>query len=132
MFSNFCHVVSLENFKLDNCIKDIMLDVDTAIPLGLVVNELTTNAFKYALINSDDKEIKICLEEITTGEFKLTFKDNGKGLPEDLDWKKIKSLGLLLIRRLSKQLHGQLNYYFSNGAVFEVSFKDSIRRANVD
>ncbi len=119
-----------ENFKLENCVTDVMLDVDTAIPLGLIINELTTNTFKYT--KNDRKKIKICLENLEEGEYKLVYRDNGQGLPQDLNLEKIKSLGLLLVRRLSKQLHGKLNYYYDKGAVFEITFKDSIRRSNVD
>lgn len=139
-FQDYCRDLVNENaklfnvhdFKLEICMKDVMIDVDTAIPLGLIVNELTSNAFKYGLKKRDLNEIKICLEEISEGEYKLSFKDNGKGLPKDLNWENIKSLGLLLVRRLSKQLHGRLDYYYKNGAVFEVTFKDSIRRSNID
>ena len=123
---------NVKDFHLDICMKDVMIDVDTAIPLGLIINELTSNAFKYGLNKRSLNEIKICLDVITIGDYKLTFRDNGVGLPKDLKWENIKSLGLLLVKRLTKQLHGKLNYYYDKGAVFEVTFKDSIRRSNVD
>lgn len=123
---------NVKDFHLDICMKDVMIDVDTAIPLGLILNELTSNAFKYGLKKSSLNEIKVCLDETSIGEYKLTFRDNGKGLPKELKWENIKSLGLLLVKRLTKQLHGKLNYYYDNGAVFEVTFKDSIRRSNID
>jgi len=139
-FKDFCKDLVSENaklfnvkdFHLDICMEDVMIDVDTAIPLGLILNELTSNAFKYGLNKRSSNEIKVCLDVITIGDYKLTFKDNGKGLPKDLEWENIKSLGLLLVKRLTKQLHGKLNYYYDNGAVFEVAFKDSIRRSNID
>lgn len=121
-----------ENFQLETTLNDMMLDVDTAVPLGLIVNELTTNSFKYAFEEGKDAVIKISVDEVETGVYKLTFSDNGKGLPEDYNWTNIKSLGLFLIRRLTKQLQGHLNYYYDDGAVFEINFKDTIRRNNVD
>jgi two-component sensor histidine kinase len=93
---------------------------------------LTSNAFKYGLNKHSSNEIKVCLDRTAIGEYQLTFRDNGKGLKEGLNWENIKSLGLLLVKRLTKQLQGKLNYYNDNGAVFEVTFKDSIRRSNVD
>jgi two-component system, sensor histidine kinase PdtaS len=123
---------NVKDFHLDICMKDVMIDVDTAIPLGLILNELTSNAFKYGLNQRSSNEIKICLDETSIGEYKLTFRDNGKGLQKGLNLENIKSLGLLLVKRLTKQLQGKLNYYNENGAVFEVTFKDSIRRSNID
>ena len=139
-FKDYCRDLVSENaklfnvkdFHLDICMEDVMIDVDTAIPLGLILNELTSNAFKYGLNKRTSNEIKVCLDVITIGDYKLTFRDNGKGLPKDLKWENIKSLGLLLVKRLTKQLHGKLNYYYDNGAVFEVTFKDSIRRSHID
>jgi two-component sensor histidine kinase len=139
-FKDYCRDLVNENaklfnvkdFHLDICMEDVMIDVDTAIPLGLILNELTSNAFKYGLNKRSSNEIKVCLDQTSKGEYQLTFRDNGKGLPKDLSWENIKSLGLLLVKRLTKQLHGKLNYYYDNGAVFEVTFKDSIRRSNID
>ena len=132
LVSENAKLFNVKDFHLDICMEDIMIDVDTAIPLGLILNELTSNAFKYGLNKRSSNEIIVCLDVITIGDYKLTFRDNGKGLPKDLSWENIKSLGLLLVKRLTKQLHGKLNYHYDNGAVFEVTFKDSIRRTNID
>jgi two-component sensor histidine kinase len=139
-FKDYCRDLVNENaklfnvkdFHLDICMEDVMIDVDTAIPLGLILNELTSNAFKYGLNKRSSNEIKVCLDQTSKGEYKLTFRDNGKGLQKGLNLENIKSLGLLLVKRLTKQLQGKLNYYNENGAVFEVTFKDSIRRSNID
>lgn len=139
-FKDYCRDLINENMKLftvndinlNILMNDVMIDVDTAIPLGLIVNELTSNALKYGLNKKGVNEIKIFLDETSKGEYKLIFRDNGKGLPLHLNWENIKSLGLLLVKRLSKQLHGNLNYYYDKGAVFEITFKDSIRRSNID
>lgn len=132
LVSENAKLFNVKDFHLDICMEDVMIDVDTAIPLGLILNELTSNAFKYGLNKRSFNEIKVCLDQTSKGEYQLTFRDNGKGLPKDLSWENIKSLGLLLVKRLTKQLHGKLNYYYDNGAVFEVTFKDSIRRSNID
>jgi two-component sensor histidine kinase len=132
LVSENAKLFNVKDFHLDICMEDVMIDVDTAIPLGLILNELTSNAFKYGLNQRSSNEIKICLDETAIGEYKLTFRDNGKGLQKGLNLENIKSLGLLLVKRLTKQLQGKLNYYSENGAVFEVTFKDSIRRSNID
>jgi len=125
-------VYKFDKINLDILMKNILLDIDTAIPLGLILNELSTNTFKYAFDDKNNCQIKITLDEIEVGEYKLTYRDNGKGLPADMNWSTLKSLGLVLIKRLTKQLHGQMNYFFDNGAVFEITFIDTQRRSDVD
>ncbi len=107
------------------------LDIDTAIPLGLILNELITNAFKYGFSDLE-KKLEVELKKINEEEFVLRVADNGKGVPESFDPLKAKSLGLRLIRRLSKQLQGSMNYSFNNGSVFEVSFLSSTGRGELD
>lgn len=109
----------------------VAFDIDTAIPLGLIVNELVTNAFKYAL-NDEQSKLKISIEEEKEGDYKLEVKDNGNGMPTDFNLSKAKSLGLRLIKSLSKQLHGNVSYTNNNGAVFQVMFKNTIARASVE
>ena len=106
-------------------------DIDTAIPLGLIVNELVTNAFKYGF-DDENQELQVALDKEGEEEYKLTVTDNGKGIPEGLDISKAKSLGLRLVRRLSKQLQGNLTYSGLEGCSFIVRFKDTAARALVD
>jgi two-component sensor histidine kinase len=108
-----------------------ILDIDTAIPIGLIVNELVTNTFKYGLtegvntlnisLSSDKDEAKV-----------LTLSDNGPGLPEGIEISESTTVGLKLVRRLAKQLHGKVVYKYNNGAQFSVSFKDASLRALID
>lgn len=70
------------------------------------MNELTSNAFKYALSNSGDGSLQLTLKEEYTGSFKMTVKDSGPGLPTLYDINTITSLGLGLVKKLSKQLCG--------------------------
>jgi len=106
----------------------IMLDLDTAIPLGLIINELVTNAFKYALYFSEYPELTITLEPKQEGEYLLTVSDNGPGLPEDFAIESDSNIGLYLIPRLCRQLDGSFGYSFNKGAVFTVAFKDTFTR----
>jgi two-component sensor histidine kinase len=111
--------------------EDIEMDVDTAIPCGLIATELVTNAFKYAFpVTQPDesrasgemsKEICVCLKPEET-QIVLEVSDNGVGLPEDLNWRTPKSLGLRLVANLAAQLHGTLEVHNQAGARFRVIF----------
>ena len=112
--------------------KNMEFDVDTAIPLGLIINEIITNSYKYAFNNQKENSLSISINKENNGDFKLIMADNGPGLPFGFNVKKAKSLGLRLINRLVKQLHGTLNVSNENGARFEIIFKDVHARRLVD
>lgn len=93
--------------------KDLIVDLDTAIPCGLIVNELITNSFKHAFPNQAPKGVKkfeigltLCVNSF--GLISLTVKDNGKGLPVGFDLHTSNSLGLKLVSILVKQLDGTI------------------------
>lgn len=102
----------------------IEFDIDTAIPLGLIVNELVSNAYKYAFENQETGKIKIDIMALNDIEYELNVNDDGKGLPTDFDPSKSKSLGLKLVKILSKQLRGKFSSSSDKGANFRVLFKD--------
>ncbi|GAB5525212.1 MAG: hypothetical protein Roseis2KO_30840 [Roseivirga sp.] len=105
-------------------------DIDTAVPLGLILNELISNAYKYAFKGADSGELNVSVESLGKGKHQLTVADSGAGLPEDFDFKKAKSLGLRLVRRLAKQLYGSVDYQWNEGAQFTIHFSDAdLRKA---
>jgi two-component sensor histidine kinase/sugar lactone lactonase YvrE len=106
-------------------IPDVLLDIDTAVPLGLILNELLTNSCKYAVNGSNDLVISISLRENSKGSFTLEYKDNGKGLEGSLNLKKPSTLGLKLITGLSEQLMGAAHYEFDHGSKFTIKFLGS-------
>lgn len=108
--------------------KETYFDIDTAIPIGLILNELVSNAYKYAFKEDTKGKLNIRLEEIREGEYALTVSDNGAGLPSDFKVEKTKSLGLRLVHRLSRQLYGQVEYLHEQGAMFRILFKDTNQR----
>ncbi|MBN2868301.1 MAG: sensor histidine kinase, partial [Flavobacteriaceae bacterium] len=110
----------------------LYLDVDTALPLGLIVNELLTNTFKYGLMSGKENIISIEVIKLEKGTYTMKFSDNGNGLKENMNIKNAKSLGLKLISRLTRQLQGTLKYNYNNGAVFIITFKDIFARKLVD
>jgi len=96
------------NIRLNIDIPEIELGIDTAIPLGLLINEAVTNALKYGFEGRDSGEISISLEREDKHEFVLRIGDDGIGYPENVDYQSSKSLGLKLIHNLSRQLKGSV------------------------
>ena len=110
---------------------DVHLDIDTAIPLGLIINELITNAFKHAFSEDRNNALIITLTNKNTN-YILKIADNGEGLSENFNIMETKSLGLRLINLLSKQLHGSFNYQYDGGGIFEITFKDKAQRKEIE
>ncbi len=140
-FDEYIHLLVKELsslFKSDNIIdtsiksENMSFDVDTAIPLGLIINEVITNSYKYAFNKDKENTLSISINKENDENFKLIIEDNGPGLSDDIDIKKTRSLGLRLVNRLVKQLHGKLNLTNDNGARFEILFKDIHTRQLVD
>ena len=86
----------------------VVLGVDRAIPCGIIVNELVSNALKYAFPGKAGGRVDISLHANGNGEIVLTVRDNGVGLPPDIDFETSDSLGLMLVRMLSEQLQGEV------------------------
>lgn len=108
------------------------LDIDTAIPMGLILNELITNAFKYARKDQIDPRLSIDLQQKGNDDLLMTIADNGPGLPDEFDLKKTKSLGLRLVRNLARQLYGSVEYNYDGGAMFSIRFKSLEARKSVE
>jgi two-component sensor histidine kinase len=104
----------------------IMLDIDTAIPIGLIINELITNAYKYAFSNSTCGIIEIDFVKTANHNFLLRISDDGKGLPEGFDPDNSPTLGLKLVKILTKQIRGKLNYSNKSGAEFNLVFSETL------
>ncbi|MEQ8423226.1 MAG: histidine kinase dimerization/phosphoacceptor domain -containing protein, partial [Cyclobacteriaceae bacterium] len=104
---------------------NIKLDIDTAIPLGLILNELVTNAYKYAFEGVNEGDLAIELQRVDDHQYELTVADSGKGLPGDFDVTKLNSLGLKLVNMLIEQLDGQLTIQSENGTQFSIRFKET-------
>ncbi len=101
---------------------EVELDVQRAVPCGLLVNELVTNAFKHAFPGEQNGTIRIELRREGDAEAKLSVSDTGQGLPEELDIERIESLGMQLIPLLAEQVHGTLRVEPGPGARFELRF----------
>jgi two-component sensor histidine kinase len=107
--------------QLERPERPVYLDLERAIPCGLVVNELVTNAFKHAFPGQRTGTITIAL---SSGSDRLTLavRDDGVGLPEGFDFDNVKSLGLQLVPLLVDQLHGTLQMVRDGGAHYLITF----------
>ena len=85
-----------------------MVNLETAVPCGLLVNELIVNSFKHAFPDGRSGEIQLTLTADNDGKYHLTIGDNGVGLPPDFDWQSSPSLGLRLVRILARQLRATI------------------------
>ena len=103
--------------------KKIMLNIETAIPCGLIYSELLSNSIKHAFPN--DQGGKIIVEfKRSDDELMLRVSDNGVGLPEEIDFQKTETLGLQLINNLVKQIDGAIKLDKTHGTSFKVKFKE--------
>ena len=106
----------------------VALDVSQAVPLGLIINEAVTNAIKYAFPNGNKGHIMVSMETAADGRMLVTIQDNGIGLPEGYDGLHSPSLGMSLMKGLSKQLDGEFSLVNHVGLSVEVRFSP----ANID
>ncbi|MEI9938694.1 MAG: PAS domain S-box protein [Pseudomonadota bacterium] len=114
--------VSPNAVSLKLAVGDVTIAVDTAIPCGLILNELITNALKHAFPGGRHGTIRVELARVDGGRLRLRVADDGIGFPEGFEIREQKSLGLRLIGTLAKQLDATLSSSGSDGAAFELTF----------
>jgi PAS domain S-box-containing protein len=112
--------------------ENIFFNVDTAVPLGIIINELVSNSLKYAFQGRDRGEIRVKLhreedrecgiEKRNSTAYVLSVSDNGVGIPKELDIENLDSLGLQLVTSLVEQLNGELELERNNGTEFTIRF----------
>ena len=110
--------------QLDVQVEDISLHLDHAVSCGLILNELMTNALKYAFPEGKNGTIWVALYSTPEHVFNLMVTDDGVGLPTNLDIPTAKSLGLQLINNLVKQLDATIKVETSGRTSFLISFSD--------
>lgn len=104
-------------------IQEVNIDINSAIPLGLILNELVTNSMKHAFPGDRGGKISISFGK-EEDEFVLKVSDDGIGFPPDLDYTKTNSLGMQLVTSLTSQLNGKLKLENSQGTQFTITFKE--------
>jgi PAS domain S-box-containing protein len=126
--------MALIHEKVDLCaeIPGITLGMDAAVPCGLIINELVSNALKHAFPGDRTGRITVRMERIgaacgdgTGSEYLLTVADDGAGLPEGFDLKTQNSLGLKIVGTLARQLHGEVEMRRDGGTKFLIRFREA-------
>jgi PAS domain S-box-containing protein len=102
---------------------DVYVDINKAIPCGLILNELISNSLKHAFSGDKDGEIQIIIRETKNTEIEIVVRDNGLGLPDEVDIHQPESVGLHLVKGLVKnQLDGQMEIRRDSGAEIRIKF----------
>jgi PAS domain S-box-containing protein len=114
--------VDTNRVKLIQEIKSVFLDLNRAIPCGLLINELLSNALKHAFPNGRKGEVLISILTNNKSKYTLLVKDNGVGLPEDFDIFNTDSLGMQLVGDLTSQIGGKLKVLKTEGTAIQVVF----------
>jgi PAS domain S-box-containing protein len=100
--------------------KKILASAESAVPIGLIINELITNCFKHAFKNKPEDRLTVTVEAKGEKQFSLSIMDNGPGFPENINWEKVDTLGLQLVHMLVDQLEGSLTLIRGNGTEFRI------------
>lgn len=103
----------------------IFLSIEQAIPCGLIISELVSNALKHAFTDDKAGIIEVNFNQLNNDELKLEIKDDGVGFAEAVDLSQAKSLGLMLITMLVKQISGSIKFTNQNGTTFTIIFSKS-------
>ncbi|WP_321421976.1 sensor histidine kinase [uncultured Methanobacterium sp.] len=111
--------------QLQMDVQNIMVDVNSAVPLGLIINELVTNSLKYAFPNDQEGIIRIQFHK-EGDDYLLEVGDNGVGIPDDFDILKSDSLGMLLVNSLTSQIQGELELKREKGTTFIIRFREDL------
>ena len=116
---SYSYMVEKESIKVKIDLDIVFLDMDTAIPLGMIVNELVSNSFKHAFVLKKEGEIFVNLD-FTDGHLTLEVGDNGTGFPDDIDFTQTDSLGLQLVTTLTDQINGNIELFRNEGTKFRI------------
>jgi two-component sensor histidine kinase len=98
------------------------MGIETAVPLGLLVNEIITNSMKHAFPEGRSGNINIILKEYD--DYELIISDDGIGLPDDVNLEESKTLGLQIINNLIKQIDGTIEINSNHGTQFKIKFQE--------
>jgi PAS domain S-box-containing protein len=116
------HYIVSPKIQINVEVKNVMLNIETAVPCGLIINELVTNSIKHAFPNGRGGKIKVSLNS-KNGICSLRVSDNGIGFPANIDFRNSRTLGLRLVNILCNQLDGSIVLDKSLGTEFIINFK---------
>ncbi|MGB3401649.1 MAG: PAS domain-containing protein [Microcoleaceae cyanobacterium] len=117
----FCFSEHLNDIQPIIEVDSVYLNIETAIPCGLLINEIITNAFKHAFPQNHSGKIHVQFSQ-QDQQLTLVISDNGVGISKDIEWQKSSTLGLRLVKILSQQLKAKVQTDFSQGTYFQFIF----------
>ena len=127
--SSFNSVPEKINITFD--VKTYYINIDTMIPLGLIINEIISNSLKHAFPDNKTGIINIIFKKINNDTFQLSIIDNGIGINKNIDIENSSTLGLSLVKALSSQLNGEFELKSDNGCNFIFTFKETVSKNNL-
>ena len=126
------HRVDSRIVSFSSHVKNVSFSIETAMPLGLIINELVSNAMKHAFPEGRKGNIAVKLTQNTKAdEYTLTVTDDGIGFPEGIDYRNTETFGLQLVDMLTEQLGGTIEFDGSEGTSFKIIFKEQKYRKRV-
>ncbi len=117
--------VRKKDLELDFHIEEVFLNLDSAIPCGLILNELISNSLKYAFEGREKGKISVILKELKGGKVQMSVYDDGVGIPEEIKLDQTETLGLQLVHTLTEQLEGEIRLSREDGSKFDLIFSKS-------
>lgn len=118
----YSYGIDQERIKIEKDVGDLTFNIDTAIPLGLIMNEIISNSFKHAFPDSRKGTINITIKMICPDNYEMIIKDDGIGLPENIDITNTKTLGINLIFALVDQIDGKISIIQNEGMGYKILF----------
>jgi two-component system, sensor histidine kinase PdtaS len=120
----YSHTTPSSPIEINIKAEGIMINLDTSVPLGLIANELFTNAYKHAFYKKIEAKILVNIAQVENeNKYLLSFEDNGKGLPDNFSWDSDETLGVEIINALVGQLDGKISFETGDwGTRFNVTF----------
>lgn len=117
-------MIDSETIRLHLDLEEAYFDINTAIPCGLIVNELVSNILKHAFPVGRKGEVRIVLVRADGNKFMLVVQDDGIGFPENLDFRKSETLGMQIVTMLVQQLDGTIELEREEGTTFKIVFEE--------
>jgi two-component sensor histidine kinase len=117
-------MIDSETIRLHLDLEEANFDINTAIPCGLIVNELVSNILKHAFPVGQKGEVRIVLARADGNKFMLVVQDDGIGFPENLDFRKSETLGMQIVTMLVQQLDGTIELEREEGTTFKIVFEE--------